>query len=341
MPTAASRSVRLSSTAAMNRTPGKSLLARLAALALAAPLPIAASFAVAQSYPSRPIRLTVGFPPGGNADFGARAIANKLARTLPATIVVENRTGAGGSIAVQIVARAAPDGYTLLWASTGALTVAPILDKNLAVNAEKSFQPIGLTFTFANALVTRQDTSVNSIAQFLAAAKERPKQINVGTQGIGAAGHLSLELFQLMTGAAVTHVPYKGAGELVTATLGGELPYAFMSTLAVRGMRPRLKALAVTSLQRDATLPDVPTMDEAGVKGYEATFWFGVLAPAGTPPAIRDLLNKHLRDALADEEAMKTMQSTQGLTRLPSSPEEFAARMRSDAAKWKRALGAV
>ena len=314
--------------------------ARLAALALGASLVFAAAFAGAQSYPSRPIRLTVGFPPGGNADFAARAIANKLARTLPATIVVENRTGAGGSIAVQIVARAAPDGYTLLWASTGALTVAPILEKNLNPNIVKSFQPIGLTFTFANALTTRQDTSVNSIAQFLAAAKERPKQINVGTQGIGAAGHLSLELFQLLTGAAVTHVPYKGAGELVTATLGGELPYAFMSTLAVRGMRPRLKALAVTSLQRDPTLPDVPTMDEAGVKGYEASFWFGVLAPAGTPPAIRDLLNRHLREALGDEEAMKTMQSTQGLSRLPSSPDEFAERMRVDALKWKKALGA-
>jgi tripartite-type tricarboxylate transporter receptor subunit TctC len=316
------------------------LTAHLSALALGLSFAITASFADAQNYPSRPIRLTVGFPPGGNADFGARVIANKLAKTLPATIVVENRTGAGGSIAVQIVSRAAPDGYTLLWASTGALTVAPILDKNLNLNVEKSFQPIGLTFTFGNALVTRQDTSVSSIAQFIAAAKERPRQLNVGTQGIGAAGHLSLELFQLMSGAALTHVPYKGAGELVTATLGGELPYAFMSTLAVRGMRPRLKALAVTTLQRDPSLPDVPTMDESGVKGYEASFWFGLLAPAGTPPAIRDLLNKHLRDALADEEAMKTMQSTQGLSRLPSSPEEFAARMRADAAKWKKALGA-
>ena len=324
----------------MNRTLEKFLPARLAAVALGATLSAAVCLAGAQNYPSRPIRLTVGFPPGGNADFGARAVANKLARTLPATIVVENRTGAGGSIAVQIVARAAPDGYTLLWASTGALTVAPILEKNLNHNVEKSFQPIGLAFTFGNALVTRQDTSVNSIAQFLAAAKERPKQINVGTQGIGAAGHLSLELFQYMTGAALTHVPYKGAGELVTATLGGELPYAFMSTLAVRGMRPRLKALAVTTSQRDPTLPDVPTMDEAGVKGYEASFWFGLLAPAGISPAIRDSLNKHLREALADEEAMKTMQSTQGLSRLPSSPEEFAARMRSDAAKWKKALGA-
>jgi tripartite-type tricarboxylate transporter receptor subunit TctC len=142
-----------------------------------------------------------------------------------------------------------------------------------------------------------------------------------------------------MTGAPLTHVPYKGAAELVTAVVGGELPYAFMSTLAVRGMRPRLKAIAVTSLQRDASLPDVPTMDEAGVKGYDATFWFGLLAPAGTPPAIRDLLNKHLREALADEETMKMTQS-QGLSRLASSPEQFAARMRADSLKWKKALGA-
>jgi tripartite-type tricarboxylate transporter receptor subunit TctC len=142
-----------------------------------------------------------------------------------------------------------------------------------------------------------------------------------------------------MTGAALSHVPYKGAAELTTALLGGELPYAFMSTLAVRGLRPRLKPIAVTSLTRDASIPDVPTMDEAGVKGYEATFWFGLLAPAGTPPAIRDALNKHLREALADEDIMKVTQS-QGLSRLTSSPEEFAARMRSDAQKWKKALGA-
>lgn len=300
---------------------------------------MAPSMAQAQNYPYRPIRLTVGFPPGGNADFGARAIANRMARSLPATIVVENRTGAGGSIAVQIVSRAAPDGYTLLWASTGALTVAPILEKKLNHNVDKAFAPIGLTFAFGNALVTRQDSPVNSIAQLIAAAKEKPGQINVGTQGIGAAGHLSLEVFQLMTGAPLTHVPYKGGAELITALLGGELPYAFTSTLAVRGMRARLKPLAVTSAERDASLPDVPTMQEAGVKGYDVSFWFGLLAPAGTPPAIIALLNRHLREALADEEAMKPMQS-QGLARLPSSPEEFAARMRGDFQKWKKALGA-
>ena len=309
-------------------------------LAVAALTLIAANSAIGQSYPTRPIRLTVGFPPGGNADFGARAIANKMAKTLPATIVVENRTGAGGSIAVQIVARAAPDGYTLLWASTGALTVAPILDKNLNHNVEKSFQPIGLSFAFGNALVTRQDSSIGTVQQLIAAARDKPKQLNVGTQGIGAAGHLSLELLQLMTGAAFAHVPYKGGAELITATLGGELPYAFMSTLAARAMRPRLKPLAVTTLQRDPSLPDVPTLDESGVKGYDASFWFGLLAPAGTPPAVRDSLNRHLREALADEEAMRQMQMTQGLSRLPSSPEEFAARMRADSAKWRKALGA-
>ena len=240
--------------------------------------------AIAQSYPARPIRLTVGFPPGGNANFAARAVASKMAQSLGATIVVENRTGAGGGIAIQIVARAAPDGYTLLWASPGALTIAPLLEKNVTYNAEKLFQPIGLAFTFGNALVTRQDSAVNSIGQLIAAAKERPKQFNLGSQGIASAGHLSLELLQLMTGAAFTHVPYKGGSELLTAVLGGELPYSFMSTLIARGMSPRLKALAVTTLQRDASLPDVPTMDEAGIKGYDASFWFGLLAPAGRPP---------------------------------------------------------
>jgi tripartite-type tricarboxylate transporter receptor subunit TctC len=302
---------------------------------------VAASGGVsAQPYPTRPIRLTVGFPPGGNADFASRVIAGKLSRSLGANIVVENRTGAGGSIAVQIVTRAQPDGYTLLWASTGALTVAPIFTKNIGYSIDRSFTPIGLAFTFGNAIVTRQDAPVKSVAHLIALAKERPKQINFGSQGVAAAGHLSLELFQLLAGISVTHVPYKGAGELTTAILGGELPYAFMSTLAARSMHPRARALAVTTLQRDASLPDVPTLDEAGVKGYDATFWFGLLAPAGLPLPIRDLLNKHLRDALADEEAMKTMHATQGLSRLPSSPDEFVERMRGDSAKWRKALNA-
>jgi tripartite-type tricarboxylate transporter receptor subunit TctC len=313
------------------------IVATLATILCASVL-VTPSIAFAQTYPARPIRLTVGFPPGGNANFAARAIANKMAQSLGATIVVENRTGAGGSVAVQIVARAAPDGYTLLWASPGALTIAPILEKNLTYNAAKVFQPIGLAFTFGNALVTRGDSPVNSIPQLITLAKERPGQLNFGSQGVASAGHLSMELFQLITGVQFTHVPYKGGADLVTAVLGGELPYAFMSTLAARGMRPRLKPLAVTTLQRDSSLPDVPTLDEVGVKGYDASFWFGLLAPAGIPPAIRDLLNKHLRDALADEEAMKMMQS-QGLNRLSSSPEEFAARMRADFLKWKKALG--
>lgn len=293
----------------------------------------------AQAYPTRPIRLTVGFPPGGNADFAARAVANRMSKSLGTNMVVDNRTGAGGSVAVQIVAAAAPDGYTLLWASPGGLTIAPILEKNLGYNAEKSFLPIGLTFTFGNVLVTRQDSAMNSLAQFIAAAKERPGGLNVGSQGVASAGHLSLELLQLMAGVKFTHVPYKGAGNIVPAVLGGELPFSFVSTTVARGMRGRIKSLAVTSIQRDAALPDIPTMDEAGVKGYDASFWFGMLAPTGTPRATRDLLNRHLREALADEEAMKHMH-TQGLNRLPSTPDEFAARMRADFLKWKKALGA-
>jgi tripartite-type tricarboxylate transporter receptor subunit TctC len=316
-------------------------LTRAAAICLVATLSlVAAAPGFAQTYPNRPIRLTVGFPPGGNADLAARAIANKLSRTLNTTIVVDNRTGAGGAVAVQIVAAAAADGYTLLWASPGALTIAPILEKNLSYNAEKAFQPIGLAFTFGNVLVARQEVPINTVAQFIAAAKEQPARLNVASQGVASAGHLSLELFLLMTGVRVTHVPYKGAGAIVPAMLGGELPYAFISTTIARAQRPRIKSIAVTTLARDAALPDVPTMDESGIKGYDASFWFGMLAPAGTSPAIRDLLNKHLRAALADDEAMKIMH-TQGLNRLASTPDEFAQRMRSDSVKWKKALGAV
>lgn len=305
---------------------------------LAALLAGVSAAASAQTYPSRPMRLVVGFTAGGSADAAARPIAARLGQALGTTVVVENRAGAGGSVAAQIVARAAPDGHTLLWSSPGALTISQILEKNLPYDAQTAFAPIGLAFTFCNALVTRTDFAAGSVSQLIALAKAKPGRIDFGSQGIGSAGHLSGTLLQSLTGISLTHVPHKGGNDIIAALLGGELQLAFASSTTVRGMRSRMKVLAVTSLERDPSLPDVPSMSEAGVKGYDAAFWFGLLAPAGTPPAIVTRLNRHLLETLGDAALMAPLQA-QGLNPAPSTPQAYAVRIKSDFEKWKKVIG--
>ena len=307
--------------------------------AAAAALVCATAVAQAQpAYPRKPIRLIVGFPPGGNADASARLIATRMGDALGTTFVVENRSGAGGSVAAQIASRAAPDGYTLLWSSPGALTINRIMEHNLPYNADTAFTPVGRTFTFCNALIVRPDSPLTTVAQLVTYAKEKPGQLQYGTQGVGSAGHLSAQMLQNVAGVSLSHIPYKGGGELVTAVIGGEAPSAFVSTLAAGAMRSRLRVLAVTCQQREISLPDVPTMHEAGVKNYDASFWFGIMAPAGTPAAIITRLNKELRDALTGAEVEKLARS-QGLNPAPSSPQEFAAIIKADYEKWKKVIG--
>jgi tripartite-type tricarboxylate transporter receptor subunit TctC len=296
-----------------------------------------AAASAAQSYPSKPIRLLVGFTPGGTADVSARVIAARMAQALGTTIVVENRSGAAGSVAAQIVARAPADGYTLMWASPGAFAINRILEKNLPYDPDTAFAPIGMAVTFCNALLARQDYPAASVAQLIALAKEKPGQINFGSQGIGSAGFLSGELMQQMAGIKLAHVPYKGGSDATTAVLGGELQLTFASATAAVALRNRLKVLAVTSPARDPSLPDVPTMDEAGLKGYDATFWLGMAAPAGASPTIVQRVNAVLRDALADAEVVKALQR-QGLNPAHSSPQALTARIQADYAKWKRVI---
>ncbi len=290
------------------------------------------------AYPRKPIRLIVGFPPGGNADASARMTATRMGDAMGTTFVVENRSGAGGSVAAQIASRAAPDGYTLLWSSPGALTINRIMELNLPYNAETAFTPVGRTFTFCNALIVRPDSPHTTVALYLAQAKAKPGQMQFGTQGVGSAGHLSAQMLQNLASLNLNHVPYKGGGELVTAVVGGEVPSGFVSTLAAGALRSRLRVLAVTGQQREYHLPDVPTMLEAGVKNYDASFWFGIMAPAGTPTAIIARLNKESREAIAGAEIEKLARS-QGLTPAPSGPQDFAAIIKSDYEKWKKVIG--
>ncbi|HEX2827056.1 MAG TPA: tripartite tricarboxylate transporter substrate binding protein [Burkholderiales bacterium] len=288
-------------------------------------------------YPTKPIRLLVGFTAGGSADASARVIAARIGQALGTTIVIENRSGAAGAVAGQIAARAAPDGYTLFWSSAGALTVSQILEKNIGYDAS-AFAPIGRAFTFCNALVARPDFAASSVAQLVALAKSRPGTIDFGSQGVGSAGHLSGALLQNLTGITLTHVPYKGGNDILPALLGGELSLAFASSTTAKGMRSRVKVLAVTSAGRDPGLPDVPSMSEAGVKGYDAAFWFGLLAPARTPQPIVMRLGGLLRDTLADADLTRPLLA-QGLIAAPSTPRGLAEQIRADYAKWKRVIG--
>lgn len=292
----------------------------------------------AQTYPRKPIRLVVGFPAGGSADASARPIATYMGKALGTTVVVENRGGAAGSVAAQIAAQAPADGYTLLWSSPGALTINRILEQNLPYNADTAFIAVGRAITFCNALIVRNDSPLTTVARLIALAKEKPGQLQYGTQGVGSAGHLSAQMLQNMTGVTLSHIPYKGGSEILTAVIGGEAPAAFLSSTVAGSLRSRVRILAVTSLSRDPSLPDVPSMHEAGVKNYDASFWFGVMAPAGTPPAIVSQLNKVLRDALADAEVGRVARS-QGLNPAPSSPQEFAAIIKADYEKWKKVIG--
>ncbi|MEQ1773078.1 MAG: tripartite tricarboxylate transporter substrate binding protein [Burkholderiales bacterium] len=298
-------------------------------MALAQPTP---------NYPRKPIRLVVGFPAGGSADASARPIAIHMGKALGTTLVVENRGGAAGTVAGQIVASAPADGYTLLWSSPGALTINRILEHNLPYNADTAFIPIGRAITFCNALIVRQDSALTSVAQLIAFAKEKPNQLQYGTQGVGSAGHLSAQMLQNLAGISLSHIPYKGGTEILTAVIGGEAPAAFLSSTSAGSMRNRLRILAVTSLARDPSLPDVPSMHEVGVKNYDASFWFGLLAPAGTPAPIINRLSSVLREALTDAEVGRVARS-QGLNPAYSTPQEFAAVIKADYEKWRRVIG--
>lgn len=299
---------------------------------------LTSSVIIAQPYPRKPVRLVVGFPAGGSADASARPIALHMSKALGTTILVDNRGGAAGSLAAQIAAQAPADGYTLLWSSPGALTINRILERNLPYNADTAFVAVGRAITFCNALIVRQDSSMTTLAQLLALAKKKPGWLQYGTQGVGSAGHLSAQMLQNMTGIELNHIPYKGGAEILTAVIGGEAPAAFLSSTSAGSMRTRLRILAVTSLQRDPSLPDVPSMHEAGVKNYDASFWFGLMAPMGTPAVIVHQLNRVLRDALADPEVARIARN-QGLNPAPSSPEEFAAIIKADYEKWKKVIG--
>jgi tripartite-type tricarboxylate transporter receptor subunit TctC len=308
-----------------------------AALALLTMLGVGS--AAAQDYPNRPITLVVPFPPGGSTTIVARIVADKLSEALGQQIVVDNRGGAGGTIATRAVSKMTPDGYTILLGYTGTLAIGPTLYPTAGYDPRKDFDAIGLIGHAPNSLVVHPSFNVQSVKDLIAYAKANPGKVNYGSAGVGTVSHVAGVYFASAAGIELTHVPYKGTGPALTDLLGGHIPMAFAPIPATHAniAEGKLRGLAVTSAKRSSLLPDVPTIAEAGVPGFEASLYYGLVAPAGTPRPIIDKLNKALRTALATDEVRKRL-STDGAEPAPSSPEEYAAQIDREETKWSKVV---
>ncbi len=294
--------------------------------------------AVAQAnYPNRPIRVVIQFAPGGS-DVVARILTNKMGESLGQPFVIDNRPGAAGVIGANIVAKAAPDGYTMLFA-TASFAVTAAFNKNLPYDSIRDFDSIGFIGSQPFMLVVHPSVPANSVKDFIALSKA--KSLNYGSTGGGGVGHLTHELFNYMTGIKATHIPYKGTGPIVTALIAGEVPSAMVNVSGALGhvRGGRIKALGVASAKRTASAPELPTMAEGGVPGFESGTWYGLTAPRGIAPAVVALLNREMGSALKTDAREKIIGL--GVDIAPSSPKEFTDYMRAEVAKWSKIIKAA
>lgn len=307
-------------------------------LAAALALSLAAASPMAQTYPAKPIRLIVPFPPGGGTDVLARGFSEALGRELGQPVVIDNKAGAGTAIGNDAVAKSTPDGYTLLL-NTNAIAILPSLNPKLPYDTEKAFAPVTLLGRAPIVAVVRADSAIRNAADLLVQARSHPGKLSYGSAGNGTSTHLAAELLKVTAKIYVTHVPYRGASPMVTDVLGGQIDLAFATLPSVAGFlgSGRLRALAVTGPQRSTLLPAVPTFAEAGSKGFEADVWYGVFAPAGTPPAIVDRLHAAIRRATETEDFRKRA-AAEGLTPTLDKPEDTQSVLRSEEAKWRRVV---
>lgn len=313
----------------------RALLGTLA-LAAAGLMPFAAQ---ADTWPSKPLKLIVAFPPGGASDIVGRFYAEQLSTALGQPVVVENKPGAGTAIAAEAAAKAAPDGYTLSLAPAGQLTILPHLAKDLRYDPFKDFAPVSVVASVPYVVAVNSTVPANTLQEFTAYAKANPGKVSYSSCGNGTLCHLAGELYKSLTGTDLLHVPYKGSAPAITALLGGEVNAAFdtLTILAPQVKGGKVKGLAITSNERSPTLPDVPTAAEAGLKGYVASSWFGVVVPAATPKPIVERLNKELAK-IASLPATKAKLAEQGLDVESTTPEGFAQVIRADSAKWGKVV---
>jgi tripartite-type tricarboxylate transporter receptor subunit TctC len=320
------------------------VLGVVAVLAGALPCVAAAQQAdPANKYPMRPIRFICPYGPGGAGDIFTRTIAQKLTDSLGQTVVVDNRPGANGGIGTDIVAKAQPDGYTLLMGNSGPMTINPVLYKRVPYDPLKDFAPITQGTSYMYVLVVPPALAVTNVKDFIAVLKAKPGQMTYGSTGIGGGNHLSGEMFNLMTGTKSIHVPYTGSAAALAALLGGQIGYMFDTVItATPHVRAgRLKALGVTAKKRAISLPEVPTLDAAGLKGFELTQWQAVVAPDGTPKEIVDLLHREVVEALRKPDVIERLATQGGNELIGNTPEEFAQVIRDDLAKYAKLVKAA
>jgi tripartite-type tricarboxylate transporter receptor subunit TctC len=295
----------------------------------------------AEDYPVRPITLVVPFPPGGSTTIVARIVAERMAEGLGQQFVVDNRAGAGGTLGTRQVARSTPDGYTIALGYSGTLAIGPSLFPNVGYDVRVDFAPIGRIAVAPNTLVVHPSFPVHSVTELIAYAKQNPGKVNYGSAGIGTVGHVAGEYFAIATGIKLTHIPYKGTGPAMTDLLGGHIPMSFAPVPAAHESANSglLRMIAVTSLTRSALMPEIPTIAESGVPGFEAVLRYGLVAPAGTPRPIVERLNKELRTALASPEVHNRL-AIEGAEPLPSTPEEYGVDIDREETQWSKVIKA-
>jgi tripartite-type tricarboxylate transporter receptor subunit TctC len=294
-----------------------------------------ANFAFSQAYPAKPVRLVVPFPAGGTTDIVAREVAAHLTKTWGQSVIVENKAGAGGNVGADSVAKAAPDGYTLLMGTVGTHGINVSLYSKMPYDAVKDFAPVSLCAAVPNVMVVHPSVPANSVAEFIAYAKKEGDKVAMASSGNGTSIHLAGELFKSMTGTTMTHVPYKGSAPALADMLGGTTQVMFDNAPSVMPhiKAGKLRALAVTSNKRSAALPDTPTLEEMGLKGYEASSWFGVLAPAGTPKDIVQKISAEIQRGIATAEMQEKFKA-QGAIPVGGTSEAFVTHINSEIAKW-------
>jgi tripartite-type tricarboxylate transporter receptor subunit TctC len=292
-----------------------------------------------QDYPTKTVRIIVPFAPGGSTDIFARYIADKLAPALGQPVVVENRAGAGGNIGAEAVARAAPDGYTLLMATTGVMSINNALYPNMTYDAAKDFEPVIFAASITNVLVVPPELPASSVRELIALAKEKPGSLSFGSSGAGSSTHLSSELFKSMAGIDVVHVPYKGSSQALTDLITGRIAMIIDNMPgAISFIRAgRLRALGVTGSKRSPALPDVPTIAEAALPGYESLSWSGIAVPAGTSREVIARLNREIAKILAQADIREKFAQA-GADPVGGSPQEFAAHIRAEREKWSKLI---
>lgn len=308
-------------------------------LLLACVIALAANAASAQQYPTKPIRIVVPFTPGGTVDMLSRLLGQRLSQLARQSVVIENRPGAGGNVGMEVVARSAPDGYTLVMGSIGTLSLNPHLYPALGYNVERDFAPVMLVGSIANILVVHPSVAANTVKELVALAKAKPGQLTYASSGFGSSLHLSGELFNSVAGVDLQHVPYKGSAPAINDIVGGQINVMFdnMPSMFPQAQAGKVRPLAVTGVKRSRLFPNVPTMQEAGYPGFVIAPWFGVVAPAKTPPQVLAQLNAWLNEALKDPTVQKRLEDID-LDDGGGSSADFARLIRSESDKWGKLI---